>query len=1109
MSGFILLLLIIHLTINLSYSNDITKIHHDLNVRLYPEENRLAVIDTITIPEGFQREFYFNLHSGLIVSSRTPGVLIGKFSNPHNEIIFTTYKVKLSSNIKSFTLEYNGIINHEIEPYGKEQARGFKMTPGIISEEGVYLAGSSFWYPNFEKEFITFNLHIWLPKDWDAISQGDRVFYKKDNDGTLMQWDSNEIQDEIFLIAGKFIEYTKKEDNKLAMVYLRSPDKELAEKYLNATIKYIDMYEQLIGPYPYKKFALVENFWETGLGMPSFTLLGQKIIRFPFIINSSYPHEILHNWWGNSVYPDYTKGNWAEGITAYLSDHLIKELEGNAVEYRQTTLQKYTDYILMGRDFSLKDFRIRHSSSTEAIGYGKSLMFFHMLRMKLGNKMFIDGLKKFYRDNLFKIASFDDLKISFEKVSQQNLDKEFDQWISRTGAPEIRIKNVTVTQEKDVYILNGNIEQIQTGEAYVLDIPVAVSMEGKEYAYQSLLRMNKKIIEFTLRLPSRPLRIDIDPEYDVFRRLNRNEVPPAISQALGAKKMLVLIPFSADETLKEKYLMLANNLKESGPDVVDIKFDHEVKEIPTEYAVAVLGWENRFLNDVVNTLSLYKVNFDSSGIKIDNKFITKKGNSFIFASRNIKNPDIPLILVASDNYRALDGISRKLPHYHKYSYLVFEGDEPVNILKGRWPVFNSPMTLFIPNKDGKTFMVDRGKLSQREPLISIPYIFSKEKMMETIKFLSSRQLMGRGLGSKELDIAANFISDKFREAGLQPGGDQENNYLQTWEDKEYKMSMKNVIGIIPGEDKTYKEESVVIGAHYDHLGIGWPDVREDNKGKIHPGADDNASGVAVLIELASVLKKQLHPDRSIVFVAFTGEEAGKKGSKYYIENQRRLPISKCIAMINIDTVGRLGKRKLLALGAYSAKEWPHILKGAGSVTGVEIDIIYEELDASDQVSFHNVGVPAIQFFTGPHSDYHRPTDTADKIDSDGLLKVASVVKEIIEYLSKSDRYIIANLKPSDKSVNYSKNVRKVHFGVVPDFSFKGEGVRVSDIIPDSPAASSGLSNGDIIVNINEHNIKCLKDFSEVLKLFKPGDNVSIIFLRDGKKINIQTELIAR
>lgn len=308
----------------------------------------------------------------------------------------------------------------------------------------------------------------------------------------------------------------------------------------------------------------------------------------------------------------------------------------------------------MGGDFSLKDFRIRHGSSTEAIRYGKSLMFFHMLRMKLGNKMFIDGLKKFYRNNLSKIASFDDLKISFEKVSQQNLDKEFDQWISRTGAPEIRIKNVTVTQEKGVYILNGNIEQIQTGEAYVLDIRVAVSMEGKEYAYQSLLRMNKKIIEFTLRLPSRPLRIDIDPEYDVFRRLNRNEIPPAISRALGTKKMLVLIPFSADEPLKEKYLMLANNLKESGPDVVDIKFDHEIKEIPTEYAVAVLGWENRFLNDVAKTLSLYKVNFDSSGIKIDNKSMTK----------------------------------RKFLH----------------------------LTLFIPNKDGKTFMVDRGKLSQVDNL---------------------------------------------------------------------------------------------------------------------------------------------------------------------------------------------------------------------------------------------------------------------------------------------------------------------------------------------------------------------------------------------------------
>ena len=147
--------------------------------------------------------------------------------------------------------------------------------------------------------------------------------------------------------------------------------------------------------------------------------------------------------------------------------------------------------------------------------------------------------------------------------------------------------------------------------------------------------------------------------------------------------------------------------------------------------------------------------------------------------------------------------------------------------------------------------------------------------------------------------------------------------------------MKNVIGIIPGKNPALQGQSVVIGAHYDHLGLGWPDAREGQKGKVHPGADDNASGVAVLIELARVLAKAPQPDRTIVFVAFSGEEAGKRGSQHYVANEKNYPADKCIGMVNLDTVGRLGKGKLLVLGAGSAKEWVPIFRGAGFVTGVE------------------------------------------------------------------------------------------------------------------------------------------------------------------------------
>jgi aminopeptidase N len=257
---------------------------------------------------------------------------------------------------------------------------------------------------------------------------------------------------------------------------------------------------------------------------------------------SSYPHEILHNWWGNGVFPDYKKGNWAEGLTAYLSDHLLKEMRANGVAYRQETLQKYADYVLAGRDFPLTQFRSRHSSSSEAVGYGKSLMFFHMLRQDLGDETFLRGLQDFYRKNRFRLASFDDFRQSFEGVSGKEMKVDFHQWLTRSGAPEFKVSRVKARAEGENYVLTGLLEQVQPGGAYFLRIPVAVTMEGQNQAYQTVLVMRKKRYELKLHVPARPLRLDMDPEFDLFRRLKRDEIPPALTQAFGAKKMLILLP---------------------------------------------------------------------------------------------------------------------------------------------------------------------------------------------------------------------------------------------------------------------------------------------------------------------------------------------------------------------------------------------------------------------------------------------------------------------------------------------------------------------------------------------------------------------------------------
>jgi aminopeptidase N len=1104
-------------------------VRHDLAVSLHPAEHRLIATDTITVPAG-RGKLRFLLHAGLGPSSTDPNVRIIKETGRQGAVPVESFTVILPRGTRTFTLRYGGTIFHPIADAGGEQARGFNQTPGSISEEGVFLSGSSFWYPQFDTDFVAFSLFVELPDKWDAVSQGVRALYRKAGTVTKVRWDSPEPQEEIYLIAARFTEYEKKTSGLTAMVFLRTPDESLANRYLDATLRYVAMYDKLIGDYPYKKFALVENFWETGLGMPSFTLLGPTVIRLPFIINTSYPHEILHNWWGNSVYPVYEKGNWSEGITAYLADHLMQEQQGKGADYRLTTLQKYADYVLGSRDFPLTEFTSRHSPATEAVGYGKALMFFHMLRLELGDRTFVAAIRDFYRNYKFRFATFDDLEKSFEAASGKDLHREFIQWVTRSGAPELRLGNAKTEQKGSEFVVTAGLEQVQTGDAYHLRIPVAVTMEGQDRSYQTVVDLNDKKSGLRVTVPRRPLRIDIDPEFDVFRRLDRAEIPPAISQALGAQKMLVVLPASAPPGLLAAYGAFAKALSESGPDEVQVRLDSELSALPADRAVTLLGWENRFLEKTLPAWNGYEVALSPTGVRIGKTAIAKSDHAVVLTARNPANRDTALMFIAADKPGALPGLARKLPHYHKYSYLAFEGDEPANVAKGRWPVVDSPLTAFFPGPDGAVSRVEMGKLAPREALASPPPVYSEERMMETVKFLSGDKLNGREIGTPEIDKAAEYIAKKFEEAGLKPGGDN-GSWFQEWEEPNPPRSpfskggdkdvppltkggkggffLKNIIAVIPGKKKEWSDQSVVLGAHYDHLGLGMTIGRQADRGKIHPGADDNASGVAVLLELARALRESPAPDRSIVFVAFTGEEEGKLGSAHYVKNEKHYPVSKCIGMVNLDTVGRLGKNKLLVLGAASATEWAHIFRGAGFVTGVDIETVSEELDSSDQMSFQEAGVPAVQIFSGPNLDYHRPTDTADKIDPAGLVKVASAAKEVIEYLSSREGPLSSTLKPGGPSSALPKTERTVSLGTIPDFAYAGRGVRLSGVAPASPAEAAGLKEGDVIVKVNLSAVTGLKDLSDILKTLKPGDRVSVTFQRDGKESTVETTVKGR
>lgn len=1101
----------------MGFSQSQQNIHHYLSVKIDPATAAIFVTDSIVqLPAS---EMVFSLNADLIPVSFSDNAVVeqlasgekakdvgmdrGDVEGKGNSIQLNKWKVQLKQPANNFVIRYQGHINFSFSSSEEDYARGFSESPGIISETGIYLAGSTYWVPTFENETMSYHLTTVLPIGWKTVSQGKRTQEIHTAGQHIDTWYCDSQQEEVFLIGARFHEYAHKMNSGIdAMAFLRTPDEALATKYLDLTEQYMDMYQKLIGDYPYTKFALVENFWETGYGMPSFTLLGEKIIRFPFILYSSYPHELLHNWWGNSVYVDFESGNWCEGITAYGADHLIAEQRSQGEDYRRSTLQKFTNVVDENNDFPLRKFLSRHDAASEAIGYGKSLMMWHMLRMKVGDDAFKKGFSLFYEDFKYKTASFDDIRTSFEKVTESDLQPFFEQWLTRTGAPEIAIVQADVKTVDGKYALKMQLVQKQASAAFHVDIPLVLAF--KEGIESHVLYMNEKNQEFTLELNEMPLQLAIDPQYDLFRLLDPMEVPPTWSKVLASKENLVVLPANATPDQKALYSAFISQWKAVDNDSFEVVYDDKISTLPKDQTSWIIGFENKFAHDIDAAISASHSTLKGDSVVFEGKATPKQNHSFVLTVYNSENTDFNMAFIALDNKAAIDGLIRKLPHYGKYSYLGFEGDEPVNVSKGQWPVLNSPLIKVFDSKAQNNPMIQK-----REALATMAPIFSEQRMMNHIKYLASETMKGRGLGTPELDEAANYIAGKFEEYGLQPMGKGFYQFFaHTFPDKG-EMQLKNVVGMIPGTDEKLKDSPVVISAHYDHLGMGWPDVHQGDEGKIHYGADDNASGVAVLLELAKSLGKSLQPKRTIIFVAFTGEEAGLIGSRYFVGQSKKHFAGDILANLNLDTNGSLFDKNLLILNGNSAKEWKFVFMGTDYTTGIKTDVVTQDLDASDQVAFIEKGIPAVQFFTGATQNYHKPDDTVDKIDGKGLVKVATVAKEVLEYLGDRDTpFEFTGKLAADKTdaAEQPKTIRRASTGSIPDFAFAGEGVRIASVSEGSAGEKAGLLAGDIITAINGEPMKKLMDYSNALKKFAPGDTIELGVTRGDEALKIPITL---
>lgn len=324
----------------------------------------------------------------------------------------------------------------------------------------------------------------------------------------------------------------------------------------------------------------------------------------------------------------------------------------------------------------------------------------------------------------------------------------------------------------------------------------------------------------------------------------------------------------------------------------------------------------------------------------------------------------------------------------------------------------------------------------------------------------------------------------------------------------------NVIGLIPGSDSQLKSQYIIIGAHYDHLGLGGPESLDSNPyGKIHHGADDNASGTAALLELARVLSADRSKlKRSILFTSFSGEEEGLLGSGAYVKNPP-IPLSSTVAMINMDMVGRLRDNNLIIGGVGTSPEWKPLLAelnkigegDAGTAPGpaTTFNMVLQDdgYGPSDHQSFYVHDIPVLFFFTGSHPDYHKPTDTADKINNSGAAQVAELVREItVRLANEPERVAFSKVKGETKPTSGGF---RVYLGTIPNYSEQVEGLKLDGVRPGSPAEKAGLKAGDVVVKLGKVQVKNIYDYTYALEDLRGGQEVEIQVMRGGKLLNLK------
>ncbi|MEC4890597.1 MAG: M1 family aminopeptidase [Nitrospira sp.] len=578
-----------------------------------PDRHHLTVTDRMVLQAGgLPQALEFTLAKSLRVTELL--LVEGGRAVP---VPFTVGPTPADSTIQSLTLSlpqnvsgdvtlewhYQGLVN---DPPREPRHLRFvtpSETAGHIGPEGVYLSSESGWYPDLSGSLASYALAVKMPEGWTTVSQG-RGGATQDcspaNAGgacvTWQTWESG-IAEALTLVANRFRvaqrEWTDGQGKTVRLAtYLFPEDAVLADEYLAATAKYLEAYVPLLGSYPFEQFAVVENFFASGLGMPSFTLLGSGSIKRHYTQPYALGHEIVHSWIGNVVWNRAESGNWVEGLTTYLANYYWHELakdDRQAREQRRLMTQGYSLYVAPESDYPLMEFQRKSDEKDNAIGYQKAAMVFHQLRRAIGDEAFWRGVKQIVAELSGRHADWKDLERVFAQVSRTDLRWFFAQWVERAGAPRLSLLEASALPEANqpgAYRLQVAVRQ--EGEPFRVTVPLEVTMQDSVQTV--LVPLLEAQGEVEVSVPAAPLSVALDPQFMTLQRLRRDQLAPVLNLYVTDRQK-ALLPLFADSTTPFHELVARIQAQEESvpPDRKTVILPVDTAALPESGSVLILA----------------------------------------------------------------------------------------------------------------------------------------------------------------------------------------------------------------------------------------------------------------------------------------------------------------------------------------------------------------------------------------------------------------------------------------------------------------------------------------------------------------------------------------